>query len=77
MKFIKNHSMNLQIQESYIYEKNNFLKSKKSQILIDELLKIIMLCFLKWRNGEFYNNNEGLLCLNEEDYYILKNKNII
>ena len=69
--------MNLQIQESYIYEKNNFLKSKKSQILIDELLKIIMLCFLKWRNGEFYNNNEGLLCLNEEDYYILKNKNII
>ena len=69
--------MNLQIQESYIYEKNNFLKSKKSQILIDELLKIIMLCFLNWRNGEFYNNNEGLLCLNEEDYYILKNKNII
>ena len=69
--------MNLQIQESYIYEKNNFLKSKKSQILMDELLKIIMLCFLKWRNGEFYNNNEGLLCLNEEDYYILKNKNII
>ena len=69
--------MNLQIQESYIYEKNNFLKSKKSQILMDELLKIIMLCFLNWRNGEFYNNNEGLLCLNEEDYYILKNKNII
>ncbi len=26
--------------------------------------------------GEFYNNNEGLFCLNEEDYYILKNKNI-
>ena len=26
--------------------------------------------------GEFYNNNEGLFCLNEEDYYLLKNKNI-
>ena len=26
--------------------------------------------------GEFYNNNEGLFCLNEEDYYILKSENI-
>ncbi len=43
---------------------------------MDELLKIIMLCFLKWRNGGFYNNNEGLFCLNEKNYYILKNKNI-
>jgi hypothetical protein len=26
--------------------------------------------------GEFYNNNKGLFCLNEEDYYILKSKKI-
>ncbi len=26
--------------------------------------------------GEFYNNNEGLFCLNEEDYNIIKNINI-
>jgi hypothetical protein len=26
--------------------------------------------------GEFYDNNEGLFCLNEEDYNILKNINI-